>query len=243
MGKAVSERAQKEQAALLYGIQRSGSNYTLQLLLRNFQNIRFYNHGFPRCLPTHKHFRLYDEKSAIPDKRFFNAFKYKSFKDFKQHAEQVAEKKIDAFIICIKDPYSWYLSYKKHARKNKYPYFKKSLNSHYLIDYNLFYGKWLDFSIEAPEEVMMLRYEDLIEDMEGSLALIAKKFNLERSSTSLVNPDKVPMSREFSQSRLNYYKEKKYLDLISDQEKSVIQQLLDPKLISGMDYKIESIIP
>lgn len=169
MEKSTSKQDVKERAALLYGIQRSGTNYVQQIVLKNFQDIRFHNQQNSRCLPTHKHFRLYDEKSIIPDIRFSNAFTYRNFRDFKRHIGKMAGKEISIFFVCIKDPYSWYLSYKKHARKNKYVYLKKSLNSHYLIDYNLFYRKWYDFSVEAPDEVLFLKNEDLIEDPDGLL--------------------------------------------------------------------------
>ena len=238
MEKQTLESGGRGQAALLYGMQRTGSNYVQQVLLQNFQDIRFYNNSFARCLPSHKHFRLYDEKAIIPDSRFYNSFTYSRFKDFKEHVGKVTEREISIFIVCIKDPYSWYLSYKKHARKNRFTYFKKSLNSHYLIDYNLFYRKWLDFSMEAPDEVLIIKYEDLIEDLDGSLQRIGKKFNLERSSESIVNPAKVNMNRAFTKARSFYYKEKKYLDLISEQEKSVIRHLLDPELISLTGYQI-----
>jgi hypothetical protein len=231
-----AEPGKKEQAALLYGLQRTGSNYTQHVIQKNFRNIRFFTHP-SRCLPTHKHFRLYDEKSAIPDARFYNAFTYSKFEDFKQHVGKISGGEISIYIVCLKDPYSWYLSYKKHARKNKITYFKKSLNSHYIIDYNLFYRKWLDFSNDAPDEVLLLKYEDLIEDLEGSLKGIGEKFNLERSSDKLVNPDKVPMSRLFTEAKSAFYKEKKYLDLISEQEKDVIQHLLDPELMSSLNYQ------
>jgi len=228
----ISEPHMNTRAALLYGMQRSGSNYTEQLLLRNFQNIRFHNDTHSRCLPTHKHFRLYDEKSAIPGARFYNTFTYASFEDFKQHAGQVADREINIYIVVIKDPYSWYLSYKKHARKNKFIYLKRVLNSHYLMDYNLFYRKWLDFSIEAPEKVLLLKYEDLIEDLNGTLQRIGEKFDLQRSTASVANPSKVEMNREFTTSRSAFYKEKRYLDQISDQDKEVIQHLIDPDLLS-----------
>lgn len=240
MDKQNSDTGQKERAALLYGMQRSGSNYTMQILLRNFRDIRFYNQSSVRCLPTHKHFRLYDEKVIIPDARFYNSFTYSSFEDFKQHTRQLAEKEIGIYIVCIKDPISWYLSYLKHAKKNKFTYFKKSLNSHFIIDYNLYYRKWLDFSMEAPREVVLLKYEDLIEDLEGSLQMIGERFKFERSGDLTVNPSKVRMNRVFTEARSAFYKEKKYLNLISDQDKNIIRQLLDQELISTLNYRIDS---
>lgn len=238
MDKQYSDTGVKERAALLYGLQRSGSNYAMQILLRNFRNIRFYNHASARCLPTHKHFRLYDEKVIIPDARFYNSFTYSSFKEFKKHAGEVAGREIGIFIVCIKDPFSWYLSYMKHAKKNKFTYFKRSLNSHYLIDYNLFYRKWLDFSMEAPQQVLLLKYEDLIEDLEVSLQKIGEQFHFERSGNSTVNPAKVHMSRVFTEARSSFYKEKKYLDLLTDREKDIIKHLLDRELINSLNYQI-----
>jgi len=240
MGNQTTNPGQQEHATLLYGMQRSGSNYTQQVLLQNFQNIHFYNNDFARCLPVHKHFRLYDEKAVIPDVRFFNTFSYKNFEDFKKHVELILGRPVKLFIVTMKDPYSWYVSYKKHAKKNKFTYIKSSLNSHYIIDYNLFYRKWLDFSVEAPGEVLMVKYEDLIEDLEASLQRIGEKLKLDRSSEQIVNPAKVFMNKRFTASRANYYKDKLYLDLISERELSVIQHLLDPELISSMNYQIIS---
>jgi len=238
MGNQTTNPGQQEHAALLYGMQRSGSNYTEQVLLQNFQNIRFFNNDFARCLPVHKHFRLYDEKAVIPDVRFYNSFIYNNFKDFKKHVELILGRSVKLFIVTMKDPYSWYVSYKKHAKKNKFTYIKKSLNSHYIIDYNLFYRKWLDFSVEAPGEVLMVKYEDLIGDLESSLNRMGEKLKLDRSSEQSVNPAKVSMNKRFTASRANYYKDKLYLDLINERELSVIQHLLDPELISSMNYQI-----
>ena len=240
MGNQTTNRSQQEHATLLYGMQRTGSNYTEQVLLQNFQNIRFYNNDFARCLPVHKHFRLYDEKAVIPDVRFYNSFIYKNFKDFKEHVEKILGRSVKLFVVTMKDPYSWYVSYKKHAKKNKFTYIKNSLNSHYIIDYNLFYRKWLDFSVEAPGEVLIVKYEDLIGDLEASLQRMGEKLKLDRSSEQIVNPAKVIMNKRFTASRANYYKDKLYLDLISERELSVIQHLLDPELISSMNYQIIS---
>ena len=238
MGSQIISPGQQEHAVLMYGMQRSGSNYIQQVLLQNFQNVRFYNNNDFRCLPKHKHFRLYDEKSIIPDARYLNTFTYKGFKDFKEHAERIVGREINMFVVTIKDPYSWYVSFMKHAKKNKYTYFRKSVNSHYILDYNLFYRKWFNFSMEAPGEVWMVKYEDLIEDFDASLQRMGEKLKLERSSEVNINPGKVNMNRKFTAGRAAYYKDNKYLDLISDREKSVIQHLLDQELLSSLNYQI-----
>ena len=238
MGNQEKDPGSGEQLALLYGMQRTGSNFTQQVVLHNFRNIRFYNNDFARCLPVHKHFRLYDEKTVIPDIRYYNSFTYNGFSDFKRHVQQIAGQEINLFIVTIKDPYSWYVSYKKHARKNKFPFVKGSVNSHYIIDYNLYYRKWLDFSREAPGEVLIIKYEDLIDDLEASIQKVAKAFKLDRSSEQAVNPGKVPMSRKFTASRAAFYKDSKYLDLLNAREKYVLPHLLDQELLTAMDYNI-----
>lgn len=238
MVKQDTNSVQGEHSALLYGMQRTGSNYVQQVLLQNFKDIRFYNNDFARCLPTHKHFRLYDEKYIIPDVRFYNSFTYESFKDFKKHAEELAGREIKLFVVCIKDPYSWYVSYKKHAKKNKYVFIRNSVNSHYIIDYNLFYRKWFEFSKEAPDEVLLIKYEDFLEDLEASLQKVGEKIKLERFAETVVNPGKVPMSRNFTSDRAAYYKNNKYLNLITDREKAVIPHLLDQELLSALNYQI-----
>jgi len=222
--------------ALLYGMQRTGSNYTEQVIVQNFSNIQFHNDSYSRCLPTHTHFRLYDEKSIIPEAKYLHSFTYRDFRDFKKHVEQILQRDINIFIVSVKNPYSWYVSYKKHAKRNKYIYYKDHVNSHYIADYNLYYKKWVDFSIQVPDEILIIRYEDLIKEFVSTLDKIRDTFNLEKRSEIYVNPEKVPMSRAFSEERRLYYKNEKFLDMIDSQEKKVIENLLDAKLISSLGY-------
>ena len=241
MTKEKADPGNRKKSAILYGMQRTGSNYVKQVLEQNFGNIEFFNNSFARCLPTHKHFRLYDEKVIIPDARYYNSFTYKGFREFKKHAEQVVGREIELFIVCIKDPYSWYISYKKHAKKNRFPYFRRSLNSHYIIDYNLFYEKWHAFYREAPAEVLILRNEDLLRDFDGKLREMADSYGLERVLGESVNPEKVHMSKKFTSERASYYRNSKYLDLFSEQELGIIQHLLDPGTFSELGYEIHKV--
>lgn len=238
MDKQKEESHPHEQATLIYGMQRSGSNYIEQVLLQNFQNIHFHNDTYARSLPTHKHFRLYDLKSAIPDFRFFNSFTYKDFHEFREHVVKITGREINLFIVNIKNPYSWYLSYLKHARGNKFAFSRSALNSHFIIDYNLFYKKWLDFSREAPDKVVMLKYEDFLENFDSSIQSFQDRLGLSRTSDLFINPGKVPMSQKFTSDRASYYKNNKYLDLISDEDKAVMQHLLDEELLSEFNYQI-----
>lgn len=222
--------------AILYGMQRTGSNYIEQLIVQNFKNVEFFNDNHSRCLPTHKHFRLYDEKSIIPSALYYNSFIYRDFTDFKKHVQQIVGQEIKLFVVIIKNPFSWYLSYKKHAKKNGYDFFKKSINSHYIIDYNLFYTKWISFFKQAPNDVLLVKYEDVLNELPSFLSNISKKFDLKMVSSKVHNPDKVRMSKRFSASEAAYYKKEKYINQITSQDKKVIMNLLDKDLISLYNY-------
>ena len=223
-------------AALLYGLQRTGSNYTEQLINKNFPNIKFYNDYYSRCLPTHKHFRLYDKKWIAPQAKFYNNYYYKNFNEFKEHVNQLTKKQIELFVVTIKNPYSWYISYKKHAKKNRYVFYKNYVNSQYIIDYNLYYKKWYDFSIESPKEVIFVKYENLIHDLESALNAINNIIGIKENNSEFINPAKVPMSHRFSKRRERYYKQDQYLTKISPKEKFVINQLLDSDLMERLGY-------
>ncbi len=224
--------------ALIYGMQRTGTNYTKQLIQKNFTNIAFPSNDISRCLPTHKHFRLQDEKWLAPEMKFYNSFYYHDFKSFKDHVEQLLNQTIDYFFITIKDPYSWYISYRKHAKKNNYIYYRKEFNSQYIIDYNLFYKKWHEFSKQAPRQVIIIRYEDLISDLASTLDNISQQLNLEKASSSYRNLEKVPMSHKFSEKKENYYKNKDYLKNLTKNERYIINSIVDKNMIASLGYQL-----
>jgi hypothetical protein len=227
-----------ERNALIFGLQRSATNYIQQLIRQNFKGIHFLNDDYARSLPTHKHFRLYDEKAAISNEKYLNLFHYKDFAAFKTHVTSLCEDEPGTFLVCVKNPFSWYLSYGKHARKNGLSYFRKSTNSHYIIEYNLFYGKWMEFSIQAPSEVLFLKYEDFIQDLPTAINKLALHFQLERSGELTNNPKKVPMNKRFTASKKAFYGKEKFMERISPADREVIMKLLDRDLLDALGYAL-----
>lgn len=221
---------------VLYGMQRASTNYTEQLIVKNFKGVKILKSSLARCLPDHTHFRLYDEKFIIPDQQYYNSFTYDKFSSFKAHVNEVSEQEVSYFIVTIKDPFSWYLSYCRHAKKNGFPMNRKTFNSHFIIDYNLFYRKWLDFKKQAPGEVLIVKYEDALTDLSGFLKRIAGFFGLDSTPENIINPQKVAMSKKFSAKKLEYYNQKKYLDLLSASDQKIIINLLDNDILSLYDY-------
>lgn len=223
---------------LVNGLQRTGTNYTEALIKLNFKDVDHVNDGYSRMLPTHKHFRLYDEKWVAPEMKYLNNFYYPSYKDFNDHLEKILGYKDVPVIVMIKNPYSWYQSYKIHANRNKYVIYKDFVNSHFMIDYMLYYKKWLEFSEEAPDKVMIMQYESVIKDLDAALERYRLHLNAEKAFESYQNVEKVAMSRKFNMKRMKYYKKNKYIDLLTDEEKHVINHILEPDVIKKLGYEM-----
>ncbi|WP_158866643.1 sulfotransferase domain-containing protein [Maribellus comscasis] len=221
---------------LIYGLQRSGTNYLETLLKKKFK-IKILNCKKERNNPLHKHFRLYNNKDLIPEKSFYNSLYFEDFNEFKKALNTI--EKVDGFIIITKDPYSWLVSYNEWA--NKCNWTRGSF--HYIEEYNYFYNKWMEFSRED-NNVLFIRYIDLINSPNESINKIAKKINLKKKFIFINKKlivKKVAQSSKFDQKRLTYYQRKKYLKKFNAIEIDEINKLLDEKLLDFLGYSKEYI--
>ncbi|MCB9285597.1 MAG: sulfotransferase domain-containing protein [Lewinellaceae bacterium] len=224
---------------MVYGLQRSGTNYVETLLPHNFKDISLENMGYPRSLPVHKHFRLYDEMYYVPEQKYLNNFHYPHFDDFDAHVKRLTGKDELHYVVVVKEPYSWYISYCNLARKNRWPsYLPKWANQHYMIDYSLFCKKWLEFRREAPEKILLLRYEDILKDLPGNLEKVRAQFGLEKIREEYQNFSKVDMSKRFTSTRRNYYLKKEFLNLFTDEELYVLTENLDQAVVEELGYEL-----
>jgi hypothetical protein len=140
-------------------------------------------------------------------------------------------------VIISKDPYSWHLSYTRWGIKNKW-----SPSPHpYILEYNEFYRKWLEFSSET-DRIAFVRYIDLLKSPEEILVQLQKKFQLR--VTRDIHPDvrirKVPMSRRFSGKRLSYYLDESYLKEFSVEALDALNTQLDHDVATQLGYKIRN---
>jgi hypothetical protein len=220
---------------LHYGLQRSGTNI-LEALLTKKYNVQILNSNIngirpDRSSPLHKHFRLYDEKDIVPEPQFHNDYIIASFKDFEQLLEVIP----DYYLIISKDPYSWLMSYTSWAKKCNWlqvPY-------HYIVEYNLFYGKWLEFSRQT-ERILFVKYVDLLRDTDKELQRLESIMHLKKKflyslRSNMVN--KVPQSREFSFDRRSYYLSEQYMHDFTKEELRKVNDIIDPDVIAGLGYQ------
>jgi hypothetical protein len=224
---------------LVYGLQRSGTNYVETLLPNNFKDVSLENVAYHRSLPLHKHFRPYEQMAFVPEPKYMHNFRYPAFSDFNAHACRLTGKEELHYVVVVKEPYSWYISYCKLAKKNNWPtYMPKWANQHYMTDYSMFCRKWLNFRKEAPEKIVILRYEDLLQDFAGNLEKVRSQFGLEKVVKEYQDFSKVNMSRKFTDKRRNYYLNKKFLELLADEELFVLTENLDPSVVEELGYEL-----
>lgn len=217
---------------LHYGLQRSGTNF-LEAIIKKKYRVKFLNSNKDRSSPLQKHFRLYDEKKIIPEPQYRNEFKVSNLSDFEHLLDIVP----DYYLVISKDPYSWLLSYKNWGEQCNWP----DISHHYIIEYNLFYEKWLEFSQQS-ERVIFIRYADLLRNTSKELSrlemkMCLKKKLLHRFTPSLVK--KVSQSGQFSSERGTYYLRKQYLKSYTAEGFKEINSFIDPNVISLLGYQKE----
>lgn len=148
---------------LIYGLQRSGTNYLKEILLKT-KNIKFIN-GNDRSKFTHKHYRFHNKLDIIPDDKYIPKSNIKSVKEIYDKTN------INKIIVIKKNIYSWYDSIIKWAKMCNWK-FKKEFNEEYIEEYYLFY-KFFENS-----DVILINYEDLLFEKEKVIELF-KKHNIE----------------------------------------------------------------
>ena len=219
---------------LLYGLQRSGTNYLERVIARKFK-VKFLNNKTDRSNPLHKHFRIYDNKDIIPEPKYKNNIDIENIEQF----EKLIGDQVNYYLVISKDPYSWLQSYQNWAEQCNWP----ENEHHYIEEYNLFYGKWLDFS-NCKTNVIFIRYIDLLKDLDSELNRLKRIMGLRKRLFAKIFPNrgriiKVSQSSKFTESRRNYYINKKYLEMYSDNEIEDINKKLDSEIIESLGYELQ----
>jgi hypothetical protein len=217
---------------LHFGLNRSGTNYLHELLQQTF-DIEVLNTVESRKHPLHKHFRLYNDKTKIGRPNYHNTLSFKSFKEFEERS--LKGQKVDLYVIISKDPYSWHLSYTNWGRKHDWP----ESPHPYIFEYNEYYKKWWEFSLET-SRIVFVKYLDLLTEKERILNRIQKDYNLDliKDIDQIKTIRKVPMSKRFTNKKNRYYLERKYLLELSPSELKDLNNNIDHELIQNLGYEI-----
>jgi hypothetical protein len=203
----------------------------------NTNRERFFKKEEIRSHPFHKHFRLYEDKSLIPEPAYHNDRTFASFGEY-LHALEIKQE-LSGILVISKDPYSWYLSYQKWAEKCNWP----QPEHHYVEEYVQFYRKWNQFRQEDGR-IHFLRYMDMITQPQKEFEKLEKKFGLKLNFQAKLLGKKydlkrVSKSKRISQKQVQDYIQKEYLKKLDKQEVLEINFILDYSLIEEMGYQME----
>ena len=191
----------------LAGLPRSGTNYVQWLLKENFKNIIvvvIWKHYAPKDLinkinwsdknqdisALSKEIKDFSDDVAIRKKGSLppNAFVSSEIKPpgVKESSNEIAEEvkkailnKTVRFLINVKNPYSWHLSYSKHWKKHKFP--------DHMSAWNSLNGGWFDFYNNNPDITIFTRYEDMLRNFKSELDKIKDAFKLVPRNQEYVN--------------------------------------------------------
>lgn len=212
---------------LIYGLQRSGTNLLEQILIKYFNNVHILNNNQEAKNPLHKHFRPHSFYTKIHS-LYRHKFSIDSFDSFVSYLPIIP----DHYIIVSKDPYSWFLSYSNWAKNNPKQY--HAVDFHFSEEYELFYSNWIHFS-SGQSNIHYIKYIDLLNDPNNTIKQIADKISVQIIEPIKL-PSKVPYSNNFTEDKIIFYKDKLYLNYISDYDKQIISQTVTSDTFMGLGY-------
>lgn len=195
----------------LYGLQRSGTNVIKTFLLQMY-DIKFNNLG-DRNNVSHKHFRIYDDKTKIPrciQHQYRNNIIINYYEDLINSLnENINNVKI---IVVIKDIFSWLISIEKWGEKCKWSPFIKD---EFLNEYKLYVEKWLTLSKNNPN-ICIIYYDEYINFIKNKntdfLIKLNNFFNKNINIHDVQEIKKVDCSTVFTNDSIDYYYYKRYMD-------------------------------
>ena len=187
-------------------------------MLKNFTNIHFINKKGGHTYPiNHKHFYQFSDENI------------KNFTDFEQKLPKIP----DFYIIIVKNPYSWFFSFRTAIMKSRSDLI---LNHEIIEKWNDFYRFWFRFAVWS-DKVNFVQYEELLMDLKGTLKELAECFDV-KMKKRITNPIKVPQSKFFRQAQRDYYVNEEWKSYIGEYEENLFENYLDKSLAKLLGYDI-----
>jgi len=223
----------------LYGIERSGTNYLAWLLNENFLDVRVLNN-----LLGWKHgTQPLDETAANPelwaDPRWMARTVNPYWNQPSALADHVTNEMTAAvrdrtirIVAIVKNPYAWYVSYKRKWEDVPVEKWRIANACH------------LRMCCEWPLAAMV-RYEDLLHDLDGTLAIVGQRLSLSPAhdvfrdcGVALRPQDDLTwqQQRDGEAFDATYYRERRYMDELTASEKRRIRKAATPKLMKALGY-------
>ena len=217
----------------IYGLRRTGTNYLQKLLVHNFEELLVlvdafhWKHGLPRVITIDD--VLYRTKDLTPKDWRSNTSKGPTknmFLNNKMH-----------YLLCVKDPYSWYLSICLWREIDPFPINKDKCEQ--LFQWNYMGQKYLDMVRERPYgcSVSIINYESLLLNLDKVLGVIATQFELERNPVMWDSEANAYDGGSFMDKR-KFYASRKYIDMYASQDLELMNEFLDIRIMMALGYEI-----
>lgn len=229
-----------------YGAQRTGTNYIKWVIQTNWPkqvtvltNILGSKHG-PYIEPID-----WSGKGWVPKARANKGLAEAVTPEIR-HAYDNGELR---YVVIIKDPYSYYWSNKRLFYPKGCP---KELIQHLTTEWNDLYLNWWDLVVDKrPDQSIMIRHEDLLEDLKGTMDKIAQKCQLPiqdsyKNTTKQMRTlndakwyTEKPINSKRKPLNPSFYTERQYLEQLTDEEIGVITEFVNRSLMDEFGYEIE----
>lgn len=162
----------------------------------------------------------------------------------KHHKLKISEPRFDNIILCVKNPYSWYLSYRDFGHTGREVTNKVTYSSpqECIALWNEYYSDWVNSDLN----IYLLRYEDILKNEKASVKNIAKFLGVRRTKkhypvkgyvNNYCQRPTTSWSSDFN--RKEYFLSKSYLNELTHEHIIAIYNTLDDELLEKMNYSKE----
>ena len=240
----------------LYGIPRSCTNLVKLLFHNNLSNVTIlsnvlgWKHGnHPEAVDwSGKNWDPINNPKGVSPSDFVSTDELNSIKE----AYKANQMK---YVVCLKDPYSWLVSYSKYEAResliSRSILSFKGINRKKLVEYislwNDRHRNWSEL-LKDNTNATMIRYEDILKDADSTLQDLSDFFNLEKIDHVVMpeftlsrNPEEVgkaPKHEDKTFNKTDYYLNKKYLEYFNNDDLKIIEDNIDQDLVSYFGYEI-----
>jgi len=221
----------------IYGLRRTGTNYLQWLLANNFRQLVVlvdafrWKHGLPSNITPEQRYKFID---TISHKDYKLSADLQKFPGAEVLSDEIH------YIMCVKDPYSWYISICKWSGLNPFPTDKDKLEKMYLWNYMGERYKKFCCGGTNRETRIILRYEDLLSGLTEVLNTLSEITGLRLSTkTKVVDCDNDVYSGQSFEARRKFYIKKEYLCFYSPTDFAAMRDFIDADVAKYLEYKIQ----
>lgn len=158
--------------------------------------------------------------------------------DVEHYVREAIENGTMKFIVNIKNPYGWHLSYSSRWARYKF--------GECIGHWNDLYESWMEFEKNYPNSTMFIKHEDALKDYKGTLLNMFNKFNLVKADDIWVAPTSRLSSMAIEQAntkftRKNYFEKELYKDSLKKTQRLALdkcREVLSQDLMQRFNYEV-----